>query len=468
MKAEENPPLFVRLIFNVFELFPVRFLLLMLLIAKPLARDDIIKKRISNLMARLKEESSPQRMFLNKFFSSADYKVREKLYFNLIYRSNYRVFLNRYYGQSTNWLKKYIVDTLLCGLYSDLPDIRKIKQEHGINIPWLILIDPTTSCNLSCKGCWATGYGDRHRLDEKNIDSIVSQAKDLGVYVFIYTGGEPLIEKKSLLSIAEKHDDCTFFSFTNAYYIDLEFVKIIKELGNFFPIISIEGNETETDYRRGVGAYKKAMHGMSLLKKHKVPFGFSVCCHHHNLESVISDEFIKSMDESGAFFGFFFMYVPVGKGSSKDLILSCEQREFMLKNIVQLRKESSMLLLDFWHDAVHVGGCISGGRKYFHINAKGDCEPCAFVHYANENILKTSLLDVMKSPIFMEFKKNQPFNDNHLMACPMTDNPEKLEEILINSDAYSTHYDCIESGSELASKFKESSESWRKRISDAK
>ena len=33
------------------------------------------------------------------------------------------------------------------------------------------------------------------------------------------------------------------------------------------------------------------------------------------------------------------------------------------------------MLLDFQNDGEFVGGCIAGGRNYFHINANGDAEP---------------------------------------------------------------------------------------------
>lgn len=33
-----------------------------------------------------------------------------------------------------------------------------------INIPWLILMDSTSACNLHCAGCWAAEYGNRLNL----------------------------------------------------------------------------------------------------------------------------------------------------------------------------------------------------------------------------------------------------------------------------------------------------------------
>ena len=42
--------------------------------------------------------------------------------------------------------------------------------------------------------------------------------------------------------------------------------------------------------------------------------------------------------------------------------------------------------MDFQNDAEYVGGCIAGGRRYLHINANGDVDPCVFIHYSDSNI----------------------------------------------------------------------------------
>ena len=78
-----------------------------------------------------------------------------------------------------------------------------------------ILLDPTSACNLHCTGCWAAEYGNRLNLTFDEIDSIITQGKELGVYMYIYTGGEPLVRKKDLIAICNKHSDCQFLSFTN-------------------------------------------------------------------------------------------------------------------------------------------------------------------------------------------------------------------------------------------------------------
>ena len=100
--------------------------------------------------------------------------------------------------------------------------------------------------------------------------------------------------------------------------------------------------------------------------------------------------------------------------------------------------------MDFQNDAEYVGGCIAGGRRYLHINARGDVEPCVFIHYSNANIRDCSLLDALKSPIFMAYHDGQPFNENMLRPCPMLENPEKLRAMVKATGAKSTDYEAPE------------------------
>ena len=76
--------------------------------------------------------------------------------------------------------------------------------------------------------------------------------------------------------------------------------------------------------------------------------------------------------------------------------------------------------MDFWNDGEYVGGCIAGGRCYCHINANGDIEPCAFIHYSDSNIREKTLLEAYQSPLFMGYHDNQPWNDNMLRPCPIS------------------------------------------------
>ena len=337
----------------------------------------------------------------------------------------------------------------------------EVSEREGCNVPWAILLDPTSACNMHCTGCWAAEYGNKLNLSLEIIDSIIRQGKEMGTYMYIYTGGEPLVRKEDLMKICEMHPDCAFLAFTNGSLIDEEFCNEMLRVKNFVPAISLEGFEEANDGRRGEGVYQKVQNAMKLLKEHKLPFGISTCYTSKNVEDVSSEKYFDLIIDSGALFVWFFHYMPVGNDAAVELLPSPEQRELMFNKIREYRKCKPIFSMDFQNDAQYVHGCIAGGRNYLHINAKGDVEPCVFIHYSNCNIHDTSLLDAYKSPLFMAYHDNQPFNDNMLRPCPMLENPEYLRQMVKETKAENTDYQSFESVDHLCDKTVKYAENWK-------
>ena len=144
-----------------------------------------------------------------------------------------------------------------------------MRRKYGRNIPWAILMDPTSACNLHCTGCWAAEYGNKLNLTFDEMDSVIMQGKELGIYLYIYTGGEPLMRKQDLIALCRKHHDCMFLAFTNGTLIDEDFADEMLEVKNLIPAISVEGSAEDTDSRRGKGAYQKVTDAMGLLRRKK-------------------------------------------------------------------------------------------------------------------------------------------------------------------------------------------------------
>ncbi len=350
-----------------------------------------------------------------------------------------------------------IINTNLIGW----PREEELKKKYNCNIPWAILLDPTSACNLHCVGCWAAEYGNKLNLSFDEIDSIITQGKELGVYFYIYTGGEPLVRKRDLIAITRKHNDCAFMTFTNGTLIDEEFADDLLSVKNFIPVLSVEGFEEATDSRRGEGTYQKVVHAMGILKKKRLPFGISCCYTSQNLDSIASDEYFDQMIEWGAKFVWYFHYMPVGNDAVPELLPTPEQREYMYHKIREVRATKPIFAMDFQNDGEYVGGCIAGGRRYFHINANGDADPCVFIHYSDSNIREKSLLDILRSPLFQLYHDGQPFNENHLRPCPMLENPDKLRELVAKSGAHSTDPQSPESADHLCDKCVAYAENWK-------
>ena len=287
------------------------------------------------------------------------------------------------------------------------PKQEECREKYGCNIPWAILLDPTSACNLHCTGCWAAEYGNKLNLTYDEIDSIIRQGKELGVYMYIYTGGEPLIRKADLMKLCREHSDCIFLCFTNATLIDEKLADEMLEVGNFVPAISLEGFEEATDGRRGDGIYQKVIKAMNLLRRKKLLYGISACYTSANYDSITSAEFYDKLIDLGAYFIWYFHYMPVGNDASTELLPTPEQRIEVYRRVRKYRAEKPLFAMDFQNDAEYVGGCIAGGRRYLHINANGDVDPCVFIHYSDSNIREKSLLDALRGPMFMAYHDGQ-------------------------------------------------------------
>lgn len=337
---------------------------------------------------------------------------------------------------------------------------RAIEKKYDCNVPWAILMDPSSACNLSCTGCWAAQYGDRNNLSYETLDSICRQGKELGIFFYIFSGGEPLVRKKDIIRLCKEHQDCYFFAFTNGTLVDDELCEEMLRVANFALAFSIEGDETATDMRRGKGTYRKVIEAMERMRAHRLLFGYSTCYHRYNTESVGSDEFVDDMIARGCRFSWNFTYIPIGKDARTDLLVTPEQRAYMYRRIREIRDSKPIFAMDFWNDGEYVDGCIAGGKRYLHINAAGDVEPCAFIHYSNVNIHDVTLLDALRSPLFMAYRKKHPFNSNPLRPCPLLDNPEILASMVKESGAKSTDMEAPEDVDVLCAKTTPAARAW--------
>ena len=332
------------------------------------------------------------------------------------------------------FIRNFFVNSVTLGMAKQ----RQVTAEHDCNVPWAILLDPTTACNLHCNGCWAANYEDkRHKhLSFEELDDIICQAKAMGTYIFLYTGGEPLVRKKDLIRLCDKHQDCFFSSFTNGTLVDEEFADELLRVKNFMPAFSIEGFREATDSRRGEGTFDKVVHAMDLLRERKVPFGASLCYTSQNYDSITSDEFINFLVEKGVLFAWIFTYMPIGKGAPVELIATAEQRAGMYHVVRDnWRNNVPIFFADFWNDGEFTGGCDS-------------------------NIREKSLLECYESPLFKSYRAHQPFNSNMLRPCPLLDNPGALSEMVNESGAKSTDYMNPEPAEELEAKTISAAERW--------
>jgi len=318
------------------------------------------------------------------------------------------------------------------------PEWGDFLRKEGFNPPFTILISPTMRCNLRCVGCYAGEYSKNDDLELSIIKRVIEEGKSIGVCLFTILGGEPFV-RDDMFEVYREHNDVYFQVFTNGTLITEEIAKRLSELGNVAPMMSLDGFRETNDAIRGPGCYKKVMRGMTALEREGVIFGFSVTVTKHNLDEVSSDEFIDMMIEKGALVGWYFLYMPVGRDPDVSLMPTPEQRLKLKERIEHVRASKPILTIDFWNDAPYVGGCIAGGKRYVHINSRGDIEPCIFFHFADRNIKEMSLREALRSsPLFKAIRDRQPYSENLYLPCAIIDHPDVLREIVAETHPYPT------------------------------
>jgi len=384
----------------------------------------------------------------------------------------YKYIMDICHNTDNGQLKAFFTDLGINASLFGVQEQMKNEEKYGCNIPWAILMDPTSACNLHCTGCWAAEYGNRLNLSFAELESIITQANALGTRFFLFSGGEPLVRKDDIIRLCENHPDCMFTAFTNGTLIDESFADEMLRVKNFIPGISVEGNEETTDFRRGKGTFAKVVQAMEILRSRHLLYGISCCYTSKNVDVIGSEEYFDQMIAWGAKFCWFFTYMPVGNDAVPELMASAEQRKFMYEQVRKFRETKPIFTMDFWNDGEysgyggHPGGCIAGGRRYLHINANGDIEPCAFIHYSDSNIREKTLLEALQSPLFMAYRKNQPFSDNLLRPCPLLDNQGALERMVDESGAHSTDLQSPEDVHSLTEKCVPTADRWESVAND--
>jgi MoaA/NifB/PqqE/SkfB family radical SAM enzyme len=338
----------------------------------------------------------------------------------------------------------------------DVQTQQEFKALHGRRPPGFLTISPTKSCNLKCKGCYASSSGLAHeKLSWEVFDRLLTEARDIfGIRFIVISGGEPFTYKddgKDLLDMVAKHDDMFFMAYTNSLLIDDEKAERMAKLGNFVPAISIEGWREKTDERRGQGVFDGILASIDRLQKHGIPFGISLTATKENCEELFSDDFMDYFFlEKGAVIGWVFHYMPIGRSFTLDLMPTPQQRQWMWQRSWQLIKGKKIFLADFWNHGTLVDGCLASGRSsgggYLYINWDGKVMPCVFVPYSPVNLNDIykqgkTIADAWEESFFerirtwqAEYLKGDQHRGNLLNPCFIRDHQDVMRQIIADTE----------------------------------
>ncbi len=295
------------------------------------------------------------------------------------------------------------------------------------NTPLIVSYAVTRACNLRCLHCHVEARDAM--ADELNLQEAMRSIDEmalLGTEALIFSGGEPLLRKDFVLSLAEYCVDAGIIPamLTNGVLLNHKVALELKDAGIMAVGVPLDSVDPDChDKLRNVpGTFAKAVNAIR-------------ACLDVDLEVVITtmalkDTFddipkrIEFIDKLGADQVAVYDLVPVGRGKDvMDQAMCQTQRESLIRYLQQMQEDSEMvftmsgglplypeiasemhkfngtkpkdlLLKEFWIDAAV--GCHAG-ILYFSLRPNGDVYPCTFLPVKVGNIREQSLADIWRN-----------------------------------------------------------------------
>ncbi len=305
------------------------------------------------------------------------------------------------------------------------------------NTPLIVSYAVTKACNLRCLHCHVEAQEAlTNELNLKEAMKAIDEMALLGTEALIFSGGEPLLRKDFVLSLAEYCIDAGIIPamLTNGVLLNHKVAWELKDAGIMavgIPIDSIDP-ACHDKLRNVLGAFEKAVKAVK-------------ACLDVDLEVVITtmalkntfDDIPKRIDfiaKLGADQVAVYDLVPMGRGKGiMDQAMCPTQRTRLIRYLHQMQEDSEMvftmsgglplypeivsemhklndtkpkdlLLKQFWVDAPV--GCHAG-ILYFSLRPNGDVYPCTFLPIKVGNIREQSLVDIWRNSKVLNELRNR-------------------------------------------------------------
>ena len=313
----------------------------------------------------------------------------------------------------------------------------------GITVPPILILSITSRCNLKCKGCFAYENGNISNSSSRDLSldqwkKIIREANEIGVFCYFLAGGEPLI-MNNLISLCKDFPKNIFVLFTNGTLINKEIIRGASKYPNFVSIISIEGNEEITDYRRGKGTFKKAMDDLKILQKKNIVSGISVTVTKNNYKYWMEDKNIDFFIEHDAKICILTEYIPEKPDNQTAFkMLNTTERENFRKKVLEFKEKKKILIIHSPGDEEMFGGCVSAGRGFAHVTPYGDLTPCPIANVASHNLTETPILQALQSELFTRIRNEENLLEKTEGPCALFEKYKEVEELRKEVGAYRT------------------------------
>nr|MDO8088707.1 radical SAM protein [Candidatus Sigynarchaeum springense] len=318
---------------------------------------------------------------------------------------------------------------------------RENLASAGLVVPPFLILSVTNACNLHCAGCYARMVGTldpRSRGEQMGLDgwrSVLAEAQELGVWGIIVAGGEPFM-LDGLLALCKAFPRLFFVIFSNGTAIRDVHYEQMRRLSNVAVVVSIEGDASMTDGRRGSGVHETVLDTLRRLNKMRTLTGISVTITVDNYAYWMDPGHVDGLIEGGIRLAFFMEFIPPAPGHP--LMLSETQRALFRKKVLEYRRTKSLILVHSPGDEELAGGCMSAGKGFVHVTPSGDLTPCPVSDIATHNVKRSTLREGLQSDLFKRIREAGHLLEVEGAPCALYAHPDEVEMLAKEVGAYRT------------------------------
>jgi MoaA/NifB/PqqE/SkfB family radical SAM enzyme len=271
-------------------------------------------------------------------------------------------------------------------------------------------------------------------LDQLN--RTINQAKDRGNSFFGILGGEPFMHPE-LMELLASHPDAYFQVFTNGQFITDKVAEKLRRLGNVTPLISIEGDETVSNERRGnKEVLNRTLRGLEACLRHKVLTGVASSVCQTNIDLLVTEAWLRRLIDLGVHYAWYHTYRVVGPKMNPQLALTPEQVKRVRRFVVEMRSKVPIGLIDAYYDGEGQALCPMSTGISHHISPTGAIEPCPIIQFATENIADGNIFDLMTQSAFL--KDFREVSAKHTRGCIVLERPDLMIDLVKKHGAADT------------------------------
>lgn len=278
-------------------------------------------------------------------------------------------------------------------------DIERVQRSRGL--PTICLIEITNRCNVNCRHCYVVEgrieKSQRQELEPAEMESMLEQIKELGVFTLTFSGGEFFMHPHAydyLQMATDKQFAIRIFSNLAKNEVD-ELDKLLNY--NVFSVeTSIHGADAETHdhFTQSTGSFDRTIASIKKLRELGIPVIVKTCWTKNNWHQ--SDQVMALCDELGVEFRGT-TYIQSRQNGREDNLaerMTSEQVVQFYKHEEKSRTTAPDSSVGTDKSKILERNVCGAASKTFRIDPYGDVFPCVEVQVAAGNVRTTKLTEI--------------------------------------------------------------------------